>query len=253
MGLAALTVGCFSSLYPGPRRPASEIATIASRETSVVSIDGVSLPGGTARQYDVLPGAHRIEVTLSQYRVFYSWRSRPLERCLIAKKGRTYLTVPFVEGRLWQPQIVDQSTGRAVDFNCPEHITLLVYPGPRRADDQVAILSPDGLMIDAIDERHLTVDALEFKVAPGGHRVSVYLLDHDPVSGPPRFDRRLVTGCFSAEAAHRYSFTPEYTGAAKEWRPRLIDETASRSIDFRPASVSDPACSPPSDAGGAGS
>ena len=77
LAVVAIT-GCFNRrfrTYPGPPRPAREIALleVAPLEVKVQTVDGKRYEGWTeARIFELLPGEHRMEVTYS-----LSWEGPP--------------------------------------------------------------------------------------------------------------------------------------------------------------------------------
>jgi hypothetical protein len=106
---AVASVGCANALYPGPRRPKSEVAIIETDATSIDSLDGHHV--GTTETIEVLPGPHSIGIALLDIQVGYVSRvaySEPVKLCFEAHPGRTYRTRPGSLGpRSWQPEIID--------------------------------------------------------------------------------------------------------------------------------------------------
>lgn len=82
--------------YPGERRPASEVATIVTERatTQIMVIDGARTSGYYRRQYEVLPGTHRLSVAYESS-VVISGRRLVVE--FDAGAGKTY-TIRMLEG-----------------------------------------------------------------------------------------------------------------------------------------------------------
>ncbi len=60
-GAVSAGAGCTIAMYPGPKRPASEIARIVAHgNSSIRNIDGMDLPVGS--RFTVLPGLHAVTV-----------------------------------------------------------------------------------------------------------------------------------------------------------------------------------------------
>jgi hypothetical protein len=107
--VAALAGGCANTLYPGPRRPKSEVAVVETDATSIDSLDGQHV--GTTETIEILPGPHSIGIALLDVQVGYVSSvaySDPVKVCFEARPGRTYRTRPGSLGaRTWEPEIID--------------------------------------------------------------------------------------------------------------------------------------------------
>jgi hypothetical protein len=65
---ALVLQGCVlaTAVYPGPKRPSSEVAIIAARNLTIEEIDGINVIGKGSR-FEVLPGDHMVVVDLTRY------------------------------------------------------------------------------------------------------------------------------------------------------------------------------------------
>jgi hypothetical protein len=104
---AASVAGCVTSMYPGPRRPASETMVIETDGTTIVRIDDVDTPGGS--KFRLLPGPHRLDLKLDDAKMGRTSRIA-LPRCFVGRAGHDYLARPGYGGETWVPQIVDENT-----------------------------------------------------------------------------------------------------------------------------------------------
>jgi hypothetical protein len=109
---------CTTALYPGHSLPSSEVATLASSDTRIDSIDGKSLGAGSAARYEILPGLHKVGVSLHQFNPGVMFRrgktSGTLEVYFKAKPGHSYFTAPLVDGSRREPHVVDEKSGTSV-------------------------------------------------------------------------------------------------------------------------------------------
>ena len=111
---------CAKAIYPGPRRPSSEVAIIAAKGVTIVAIDGIYvLTMGS--QFEVLPGDHMMLVQLKNVtpvaivpvgRIVVSvaavTRSGLMPFCVSAKPNHSYVLVPRAPRALVQPIIFDE-------------------------------------------------------------------------------------------------------------------------------------------------
>jgi hypothetical protein len=115
---ALLSAACASlpvQQYAGPRRPASEVATVVTERatTQLMVIDGARTSGYYHREYEVLPGPHKLSVAFESS-VVISGRRLVLE--FEAEAGKTY-AVRMLEGEKAQEVsfiVVDAATGKTV-------------------------------------------------------------------------------------------------------------------------------------------
>ena len=129
LGALLLASGCSIPLYPGPSRPRAEIATLGSTDTRIELFDGQPLGAGPAARYEIVPGVHRVGVSLHQLNpgVFIQ---RGLEASAVevyfrAKPGHAYFTAPLIDGRRWEPHVTDEKTS----------ISVSSFEPPRDEDD----------------------------------------------------------------------------------------------------------------------
>lgn len=101
---------CATAMYPGPRRPASELVTLETDRVLLWSVDGVATLRDSERAaFEVLPGLHAVAVTLhdvSNNRV----TTRAQVFCFVGEAGHTYKTQPTYGGFIWRPELVDRTT-----------------------------------------------------------------------------------------------------------------------------------------------
>ena len=118
---ALLTSACTTAMYSGPRRPPSELAILASDDSTISSIDGVQTPysGGNFGKFEVLPGEHSVGVSLNRVvggGVYTA--DRPYTLCMKAEAGREYRVRIDMVGSLWRPYMVDESSAALVSHPC---------------------------------------------------------------------------------------------------------------------------------------
>jgi hypothetical protein len=126
--LAALTaaIGCATTvMYPGPRRPAHEIAVLTNEDTAIDVLDGQELfhvHSQNAARYEVLPGRHLLGISVFDVKV-YPGGYGDIERspntifvCLDAEAGHTYVIGYEGRGVSWRPVATDRDTHATVPF-----------------------------------------------------------------------------------------------------------------------------------------
>lgn len=122
--LALLASACTYPMYAGPLRPAHEIAKVEVVDAKIVTIDGKSAPGSLIARptFELLPGDHTLgmRLSVSENHFFYVMHrsSGVVTVCFMARAGRVYSTGALVDEQSWQPQIVDNRTGAAVQTAC---------------------------------------------------------------------------------------------------------------------------------------
>jgi hypothetical protein len=128
--LLTISIGaCTTTMYAGARRPSAEIAVISSGGgTTLASIDGIPVDGGSTGSYEVLPGEHlvRLQGRESQFMGFYTrvYTSRPLTLCFAANPGHRYqLSCQRRDG--WYAEIIDSATFQPVAIGCPKMLAQL--------------------------------------------------------------------------------------------------------------------------------
>jgi len=114
---AALLAACSNTLYPGPRRPRSEVATIDTDATTITTVDGVYI--GTSETVEILPGHHALGIRLQEHeRAVMADEvaaALPIILCFEARAGRSYLLRPAAVGlENWRPEIIDTTKQIAV-------------------------------------------------------------------------------------------------------------------------------------------
>jgi hypothetical protein len=127
--LTASIGACTTTMYTGVRRPSNEIAVISSGSgTTLASIDGTPVDGGSTASYEVLPGEHlvRMQGRVSQFMVFYTrvYTSRPLALCFAANPGHRY-QVSCQRRDGWYAEIIDSATFQPVATGCPKMLAQL--------------------------------------------------------------------------------------------------------------------------------
>jgi len=113
--------GCTTLLYKGPTRSASEVAVITSIDTIVDKVDNVMVRDsmGTFAHLEVLPGPHRLGISLNQVEFGGVMRSGGyIIICAELEAGHTYQTRPMIRGDRFAPVLVDMRTNKAVDPRC---------------------------------------------------------------------------------------------------------------------------------------
>jgi hypothetical protein len=93
-----------------------------------------------------------------------------------------------------------------------------VYRPPRRPDADLAKLTADGVVVDAVDGTDIR-NGSRYALLPGAHTVAVHLADD--AFGQHRFTTHAIAFDLTVEAGHRYVVRPYYLG--DEWRPRVVD------------------------------
>ena len=128
--LLTVSIGaCTTAMYAGVRRPSAEIAVISSGGgTTLASIDGTPVDGGSTASYEVLPGEHlvRMQGRASQFMGFYTriYTSRLLTLCFAANPGHRYeVTCQRRDG--WYAEIIDSDTFQPVATGCPKMLAQL--------------------------------------------------------------------------------------------------------------------------------
>ena len=99
------TAGCSPPhLYPGPKRPDAEVATIEVDRLAIQAVDGRAVDTSRPR-YEILPGSHT--VTLRRDR---------LDRavCFKARPGHVYLARPVRGGGTWHPEMIDENVALVI-------------------------------------------------------------------------------------------------------------------------------------------
>ena len=123
--LLAVSIGaCTTTMYAGTRRPSAEIAVISSSGgTTLASIDGTPVDGGSTASYEVLPGEHlvRMQGHASEFMGFFTrvYTSRPITMCFAANPGHRY-QVSCQRRDGWYAQVVDSVTLQPVATGCPK-------------------------------------------------------------------------------------------------------------------------------------
>jgi hypothetical protein len=131
IALLAVAAGCTTTVaYPGPRRPAKEVAVLENSETAIDVLDGQPfehLHSQTGARYEVLPGRHAIGVSLFISSVTpgigadIEKSDTMASGCLDAQAGHTYIIGHEARGPDWRPVITDAATRARVPFyGCPQ-------------------------------------------------------------------------------------------------------------------------------------
>jgi hypothetical protein len=110
---------CATAIYPGPKRPSSELATIEARGVAIEEIDGIDVFRKGSR-FAVLPGDHLMVVEVAQVRpvgIFpagSAWlsvktvtHSGAMPICVSAKRNHSYVLLPRAPGALVPPLIYE--------------------------------------------------------------------------------------------------------------------------------------------------
>jgi hypothetical protein len=121
--LLTVSIGaCTTTMYAGTRRPSAEIAVISSGGgTTLASIDGTPVDGGSTASYEVLPGEHlvRMQGRASQFMGLYTrvYTSRLITLCFAANPGHRYqMSCQRRDG--WYAEIIDSATFQPVATGC---------------------------------------------------------------------------------------------------------------------------------------
>ncbi len=123
--LLAVSMGaCTTTMYAGARRPSAEIAVISSGGgTTLASIDGTPVDGGSTASYEVLPGEHlvRMQGHASEFMGFSTriYTSRLISLCFSTNPGHRY-RVSCRRRDGWYAEVVDSATFRPVALGCPK-------------------------------------------------------------------------------------------------------------------------------------
>ena len=108
---ALLASACTTALYSGPTRPASELAVLASDDSTIAEVDAVKTPysGGNFAKFEVLPGEHAVGVSLNKVMGYGRYYATSLYTiCLRADAGKTYRVRIEMQGYLWRAYMIDQ-------------------------------------------------------------------------------------------------------------------------------------------------
>jgi hypothetical protein len=116
-----------------------------------------------------------------------------------------------------------------------------MYPGPRRAAQEVAVLESSETaleMLDGQDLHHLrSQDGARYEVLPGRHQiaVSLFIVSVTP-GGPGDVEKSLNSAilCFDAQAGHTYFVG--HVGRGERWRPAITDAQSHALVPFAPCS-----------------
>jgi hypothetical protein len=121
----ALSLGsCTRALYPGPARPNAAVASIGASDTRIDSVDGQWVGddtfAGHGARYEILPGPHRVGVSLRHLNPGVLVRRGQVSGTVMAhfeaEPGHSYVTVPLIDGSRWEPHVVDEATGLSVSW-----------------------------------------------------------------------------------------------------------------------------------------
>jgi hypothetical protein len=124
--LVALVAGCAKTTvtYPGPRRPAREVAVLENSETSLDVIDDRAYRDmlNSGMRYEVLPGRRMLGVSLFIKSVIPGGDA-DIERspntiffCIDALPGHKYFVTHVGRGAAWRPEVLDAATYLPVPF-----------------------------------------------------------------------------------------------------------------------------------------
>src|SRR5262245_61640311 len=99
---------CTTYLYKGPTPPSSQVAVIMSSETIVDTVDDAQVRDsamGTLARLEVLPGPHRLGISLNRVDLGSVTRSRGyITVCANLEAGHTYETRPMQRGERFFPR-----------------------------------------------------------------------------------------------------------------------------------------------------
>jgi hypothetical protein len=122
-------------------------------------------------------------------------------------------------------------------------MTTVMYPGPRRSADEVAVLTNDDTAIDVLDGqafRHVhSQNAARYEVLPGRHvlGISIFAVTVNPGGyGDIERSPNTIFVCLDAQAGHTYVIG--YEGREAHWRPVVTDEKTRATVPFVACTVS---------------
>jgi TonB family protein len=113
----AFNSACASTLaaYPGPRRPAAEVARLHAPDMEIEEIDGYQA-GLATGEFEVVPGTHSVLVRIVARRKNLRFGSdESLRVCFSSEAGHTYAILPRVRRTAvagqgtWYPRIADET------------------------------------------------------------------------------------------------------------------------------------------------
>jgi TonB family protein len=112
--LAVMPAGCSATMaaYPGPRRPAAEVAHLRAPDMDIVAVDGYQA-GISTSEFDVAPGTHVVVAHIDGRRRNVRVSSEePMRLCFAAEAGHSYAIIPrlLVRQRMWYPRVADETT-----------------------------------------------------------------------------------------------------------------------------------------------
>jgi hypothetical protein len=112
--------------------------------------------------------------------------------------------------------------------------TTAIYPGPRRPENEVAVLVNHDTALDAFDdqpfEHAFSQKNARYEVLPGRHKLTVSLFavryQQDFTDVERSHDE--IDVCCELQAGHRYIIGRE--GAGYTWRPLILDEATRETV-----------------------
>jgi hypothetical protein len=111
------TAGCTARLYPGPKRPDAEVATLETDGMTIVAVDEQrAQPGIGPSRYEILAGMHSVSVRLNDDHPVFAGSAAGGRRssedalavCFRARGEHTYLLRPVYSGPTWRPEVIDE-------------------------------------------------------------------------------------------------------------------------------------------------
>jgi hypothetical protein len=119
VGLSA----CTARLYPGPKRPDAEVATLETDGMTIVAVDDQRAdPGVGPSRYEVLAGMHAVSVRLNDSHPVFSGSAagghrvsdNALAVCFRARGQHAYLLRPVYAGAAWRVEVIDENVTGAI-------------------------------------------------------------------------------------------------------------------------------------------
>jgi hypothetical protein len=109
-------LACTTPMYQGPTKASSEVATLELSCALVESIDGVKTQynGGGYGKFQVLPGSHRLSVTIAEVCGYRSLAS--LDISFDAEAGHEYIVSSKTANLRWTPEIIDKKSRKNVGY-----------------------------------------------------------------------------------------------------------------------------------------